>query len=142
MKKYALLISLLLLPFASYAVGIDELNRSLIMNITGMGILIVIGSLTVVSLMVALMSRIMKYFETRNERNAKNNSSESTQKLSAEVDNNEVMVAIAAALHCEIKELEDEERAILTIRKIVKPFSAWNNKSYGMRQSVRGSWSD
>ena len=42
----------------------------------------------------------------------------------------------------ELKELENEEKAILTIRKIVKPYSAWNNNSYGMRQPARGAWSE
>lgn len=142
MKKYALLISLLLLPFFSYAVGIDEANRQLILSITGIGILIVIGSLTVVSFVVALMSRIVVHYENRDERKAKINDSEKNQQGLTGTDDNEVIAAIVVALHCEIRELEDEEKAILTINKIVKPYSAWNNKSYGMRQPVRGSWSD
>ena len=48
-------------------------------------------------------------------------------------DNDEDIIAIATALHLELRSYQEEQKAILTIQKVIKPFSGWNNKAFGMR---------
>ncbi|MBN1448758.1 MAG: OadG family protein [Bacteroidetes bacterium] len=47
----------------------------------------------------------------------------------------EVVAAIAAALQHHLFELHDEERTIITIKKVSKPYSPWSSKLYGMTPS-------
>ncbi len=49
----------------------------------------------------------------------------------------EVYAAIALALHLYFEELHDYERTVLTIKKVVKPYSPWSSKIYAMRSMPR-----
>ena len=46
----------------------------------------------------------------------------------------EVMAAIAAAIHLYNDELHDEEDAIITIQKVEREWTPWNAKYYNMNQ--------
>lgn len=46
----------------------------------------------------------------------------------------EVSAAISLALHLHFEEAHDFEDAILTIKKVQKPYSPWSSKLYGLRQ--------
>ncbi|MCK5371046.1 MAG: OadG family protein [Cyclobacteriaceae bacterium] len=46
----------------------------------------------------------------------------------------EVSAAISLALHLHFEESHDFEDAILTIKKVQKPYSPWSSKLYGLRQ--------
>jgi len=50
----------------------------------------------------------------------------------------EIAAVIALALHKYINEVKDYEDAVLTFQKIMKPYSPWSSKIYGLRlQPVR-----
>lgn len=49
----------------------------------------------------------------------------------------EVSAAIATALHLHFAEAHDFENAVLTIKKVQRPYSPWSSKLYGLRQLPR-----
>jgi glutaconyl-CoA/methylmalonyl-CoA decarboxylase subunit delta len=52
-------------------------------------------------------------------------------------DNEEVAAVIAYALHLYQQEIHDYDNMILTIQKVVWPYSPWSSKIYGLRQLPR-----
>jgi Na+-transporting methylmalonyl-CoA/oxaloacetate decarboxylase gamma subunit len=53
----------------------------------------------------------------------------------------EVSAAISLALHLHFEEAHDFEDAVLTIKKVQKPYSPWSSKLYGLRQyPTKKSW--
>ncbi len=119
----------ILAPLAMFAaLGVPKENESLVNSVTVSGILIVVFALTIVAFTVAIMSKVINHSEIKRI-TAKD---KKAVKISA-IGPDDAMVAIATALHLEKRSLEEEEKAILTIHKIIKPFSGWNNKSFGMR---------
>jgi len=51
--------------------------------------------------------------------------------------NEEVAAVIAFALHLYQQEIHDYDNMILTIQKVVRPYSPWSSKIYGLRQMPR-----
>lgn len=129
MKRKLLFLVVGLLPVLSYALGIPEKHRSLVFGVTVVGILIVLFALIMVAIIVGLMSKLIDRLAKRKEYLLK---VKKEPILTTENSDDEI-VAIATAIHLELRSLKEEEKAILTIRKEIKPFSAWNNKIYGMR---------
>lgn len=48
-----------------------------------------------------------------------------------------VGAAISTALYLYLNELHDEEKTVLTIKKISKTYSPWSSKIYGMRWPLK-----
>jgi hypothetical protein len=53
---------------------------------------------------------------------------------SEERDAAEVAAVIAMALHLYTKRLQEYENTVITIQQVIKPYSPWSSKIYGMRQ--------
>lgn len=51
-----------------------------------------------------------------------------------ERDAQEVAAVIALALHLYTKRLQEYENTVVTIQQVIKPYSPWSSKIYGMRQ--------
>ena len=49
----------------------------------------------------------------------------------------EVAAVISYALHLYQQDVHDYEQMILTIQKVVRPYSPWSSKIYGLRQIPR-----
>ena len=49
----------------------------------------------------------------------------------------EVAAVISYALHLYQQDIHDYEQMILTIQKVVRPYSPWSSKIYGLRQIPR-----
>jgi len=49
----------------------------------------------------------------------------------------EVAAVISYALHLYQQDIHDYENMILTIQKVVRPYSPWSSKIYGLRQIPR-----
>lgn len=47
----------------------------------------------------------------------------------------EVAAAISLALHLYVQDVHDYERTIITIQKVMRPYSPWSSKIYGLRQT-------
>jgi glutaconyl-CoA/methylmalonyl-CoA decarboxylase subunit delta len=50
------------------------------------------------------------------------------------VVNDEVAAAISLALSLYMQDVHDYERAVVTIQKVMRPYSPWSSKIYGLRQ--------
>ncbi len=46
----------------------------------------------------------------------------------------EILAAIGTALHLYLNDTEQEEKTILTIKKVMRPYSPWSSKIYGINQ--------
>jgi len=51
-----------------------------------------------------------------------------------QVMNEEVIAAIGLALSMHLQDVHDYEKAIITIQKVMRPYSPWSSKIYGLRQ--------
>lgn len=80
----------------------------------------------------------MKFFF--NKQSKKNNSSADEnivakdQAKASENPHGEIASVIAVAIHLYINQVRAYENNIITIQKIMKPYSPWSSKIYGMRQ--------
>jgi Na+-transporting methylmalonyl-CoA/oxaloacetate decarboxylase gamma subunit len=90
------------------------------------GVLIVFASLAVISVLIRVLKHIAagkKKAVTKDEIPARNGVS------------GEVVAAIATALQHHLFEWHDEERTIITIKKVSRNYSPWSSKLYGMTPS-------
>ena len=46
----------------------------------------------------------------------------------------EIVAAIGLALSLHLQDAHDYEQAILTIHKVMRPYSPWSSKIYGLRE--------
>ncbi|MEI6123146.1 MAG: hypothetical protein WCQ95_05895 [Bacteroidota bacterium] len=46
----------------------------------------------------------------------------------------EVAAVIALAIDMHIRDIHDFEKTVLTIQKVMRPYSPWSSKIYGLRQ--------
>jgi hypothetical protein len=46
----------------------------------------------------------------------------------------EIAAVIALAVHLYITEVREYENAVVTIQQVIKPYSPWSSKIYGLRQ--------
>ncbi|MCB2205230.1 OadG family protein [bacterium] len=107
--------------------GMDSILAGDGIMIAIVGVIVVFISLTIISLLI----RFLKVIASRKKR---------TPEASKEVPvrngvSGEVVAAIATALEQHLFELHDEERTIITIKKISRPYSPWSSKLYGMTPS-------
>ncbi|HNX06151.1 MAG TPA: hypothetical protein PKL96_01075 [Bacteroidales bacterium] len=52
-----------------------------------------------------------------------------------EINLDEVSAVIAMALDLHLKDIHDYEKTVLTIQKVMRPYSPWSSKFYGLRQT-------
>lgn len=78
----------------------------------------------------------MKFFFNKRadkEAGAENKPAASEQPTEPGIDPQTAAV-IALAIHQYMKEVQQHENAILTFNRIMKPYSPWSSKIYGIRQ--------
>lgn len=61
----------------------------------------------------------------------------SNAKIISESVDPEIAAAISVALNLHLQESSDYENMVLTIQKVVRPYSPWSSKIYGLRQYPR-----
>lgn len=49
----------------------------------------------------------------------------------------EVYAVIGMALHMYLEDLHDYEKMVLTMQRVMRPYSPWSSKIYGLRQYPR-----
>lgn len=106
--------------------GFDSIVVGDGITIAIVGIMIVFTSLTIMTLLIRglkLVSHKKKKEDAAAGPPVKNGVS------------GEVVAAIATALQHHLFELHDEERTIITIKKVSRPYSPWSSKLYGMTPS-------
>jgi glutaconyl-CoA/methylmalonyl-CoA decarboxylase subunit delta len=97
--------------------------------ITVVGIIIVFFSLTTISLLI----RVLKLYASPVKPKVEGEGA-STPAVRNGLSG-EVVAAIALALQSHLFELHDEERTVLTISKVSRPYSPWSSKLYTMTPS-------
>ena len=110
--------------------GIDSIVAGEGVMITIVGVLIVFASLTIISLLIRLLKRISGPLKKQKQEPAPETGLPVRNGVSGEV-----VAAIATALQHHLFELHDDERTIITIKKISRPYSPWSSKLYGMTPS-------
>lgn len=106
--------------------GLDSILAGDGIMIAIIGIIIVFSSLALISLIIRLLKRIGA---------PKPEPSGEMVQPERNGVSGEVVAAIATALQHHLFELHDEERTIITIKKVSKPYSPWSSKLYGMTPS-------
>ncbi len=110
---------------------------------TTLNILYLIFISTIISFFVALLIKvtmiILRFFDKK--KNKKQNeqyfSAQNIEKIQKDAggtnQEHETEAVISLALHMYLNEQDDYEKLKLTIQKIVKPYSPWSSKIYGLR---------
>ena len=101
-------------------------------GITIIGMAVVFVTLILIYLIFSNVIKILNYLQSKKKK-------ESTPtKLTDEKDlTGEENAAIAMALTLYLSELHDDEKAILTIKKVARIYSPWSSKIYGLNQQPR-----
>ena len=64
-------------------------------------------------------------------------STKSKEKIKMIDTDDEIAAVIAYSLYLYQQEIHDYDNMILTIQKVVRPYSPWSSKIYGLRQTPR-----
>jgi Na+-transporting methylmalonyl-CoA/oxaloacetate decarboxylase gamma subunit len=107
-------------------------HHILIMTITGYCIVLI--SLALLGYVFSRMHRAQDYLAGKRMKNSRQKVQESTQRP---VMTGEENAAIAAALFLFFSEMHDEEKYVMTIRKVSKTYSPWNSKIYGILNNLK-----
>jgi len=51
-----------------------------------------------------------------------------------ETDMGEIVAAISLALSLHMQDIHDYEKAVITMQKVMRPYSPWSSKIYGLRE--------
>lgn len=112
---------------------IDPLSEGYVILITGL--LIVFGSLMILSLLfkygVPIMLYVYKIISKGSGRKIKDIPVAADEKFTGEI-----AAAIATAIHLYLREQHDTENAILTIKQARKLYSPWSSKIYGTQNRL------
>ncbi len=64
----------------------------------------------------------------------KKNEKPIVEEVVAKPDFNEIAAVIAMAIDMHMRDIHDFEKTVLTIQKVMRPYSPWSSKIYGLRQ--------
>ncbi len=107
--------------------GLESIVQGDGVMISIVGIIIVFAALTIITLLI----RALKVLSAPRKR--KTDTAE--EKPVTNGVTGATVAAIALALQTHLFELHDEERTIVTIKRVSRPYSPWSSKLYGMTPS-------
>ena len=102
--------------------------------ITFAGYLIVLAALAIMAYFFTRLHTLQDFLKKRKLGKPGNNEPEQRTKV---VMTGEENAAIAAALFLFFSELHDEEKYVMTIRKVSKTYSPWSSKIYGILNTMK-----
>jgi Na+-transporting methylmalonyl-CoA/oxaloacetate decarboxylase gamma subunit len=105
-----------------------------ILVLTIAGYCIVLLSLALMAYIFIRLHFFQDYFANR--RLKKKNTQEATEKPKPAMTGEE-NAAIAAALYLFFSEMHDEEKYVMTIKKVSRNYSPWSSKIYGVFSDIR-----
>ncbi|MBR9974294.1 MAG: OadG family protein [Bacteroidetes bacterium] len=108
--------------------GIESIVQGDGVMISIVGIIIVFAALTIITLLI----RVLKLIGQPKKPSAP---AEDSGKPVKNGVSGEVVAAIALALQTHLFELHDDERTVVTIKRVSRPYSPWSSKLYGMTPS-------
>ena len=98
------------------------------------GYCIVLAALSVMAYFFTRLHTVQDFLTKRRLAVANTDSKDESPKV---VMTGEENAAIAAALYLFFSELHDEEKYVMTIRKVSKTYSPWNSKIYGIWNTLK-----
>ncbi len=102
--------------------------------ITFAGYLIVLGALAIMAYFFTRLHTLLDFLSKRKHEKPGNPELDQKTKI---VMTGEENAAIAAALYLFFSELHDEEKYVMTIRKVSKTYSPWSSKIYGILNTMK-----
>jgi|GEM_PF-947557 len=129
-KRYLLFLLLFSMPLLGNNLG--EVN---IYIVALFGIIIVMVSLFIIYFFMQFISWLIKYYkyiQLKTIRKKKNKLR--IIKIEDNRPDIEAVLAISTAIHMEMKYKMEEQNAILTINKLIRPYSPWSSKILSMRK--------
>lgn len=102
--------------------------------ITIAGYCIVLAAL---ALMALFFTRLHAWQDFLRNRRLRQGDDAKTEEKPRTVMTGEENAAIAAALYLYFSELHDEEKYVMTIRKVSKTYAPWSSKIYGIMNSMK-----
>lgn len=89
--------------------------------------------------LIKLISLVINYLRLQKEQQTKQMEDllEIQSEAAGQESDLEVVAAIGLALQLYIEDMHDYEKTVMTIQKVVKPYSPWSSKIYGLRQHPR-----
>lgn len=96
------------------------------------GLLVVFAALVFLMWSMKLISFIVNYQSNSKKTVANGNAISGMESISGEVT-----AAISTALYLHLREIHDDEEAIVTIKKVIKPYSPWSSKIYSVHSLNR-----
>ena len=102
--------------------------------ITISGYCIVLLSLALMAYLFTRLHTLQDYLAKSKTDNTGNTGQEQKSKV---IMTGEENAAIAAALYLFFSELHDEEKYVMTIRKVSKTYSPWSSKIYGILNTMK-----
>jgi Na+-transporting methylmalonyl-CoA/oxaloacetate decarboxylase gamma subunit len=117
--------------FFSFDLGLLD-NNAWIITIVGYSV--VFFTLTALVVIFNNVHRIQDHFF--NKQHKKNDRGEPPEKPDQKVTGDE-NAAICTALYLYFTELHDEEKYVMTVKKISKTYSPWSSKIYGIMNNMK-----
>ena len=105
--------------------GIESIVQGDGVMISIIGIIVVFIALTIITLVIRALKGLAA---PKNKAVAPPEAAPVTNGVSGEI-----IAAIALALQTHLFELHDEEKTIITIQRVSRPYSPWSSKLHGMR---------
>ena len=129
-KRYLLFILLFSIPIFG-----NNSERNNIYTIALFGIMIVMASLFIIYFFMQFISWIIKYSKYRQLKTIRKKKNKlRIIKIEDNRPDIEAVLAISTAIHMEMKYKMEEQNAIFTINKLIKPYSPWSSKILSMRK--------
>lgn len=107
-------------------------NYSIIITVAGFCIV-----LATLSLSVCFFTQLHSLLDIMAKRKLKKQGSATHDDTQKVVMTGEENAAIATALYLFFSELHDEEKYVMTIRKVSRTYSPWNSKIYGIWNTMK-----
>ena len=101
-------------------------------GITIIGMAVVFVTLILIYLIFSNVIKILNYLQSKKKKESTPTKLTNDQNLTGEEN-----AAIAMALSLYMNELHDDEKAVLTIKKVARVYSPWSSKIYGLNQNPR-----
>lgn len=99
------------------------------------GIIIVMISLVVIYFFMQFVTWVIKYLKYRQLKTVRKKKNKLRMiKIEDNCPDMKTVLAISTAIHMEMKYKMEEENAILTINKLIRPYSPWSSKILSMRK--------
>ncbi len=117
--------------FLSFDLGLLDNNAWFI---TIVGYSVVFFTLTALVVIFNNVHRIQDYYIKK--QNKKKNNGETADKPEQKMTGDE-NAAICTALYLYFTELHDEEKYVMTVKKISKTYSPWSSKIYGIMNNMK-----